>query len=489
MKADAATLVPAQIPLFVDLDGTVIKTDLAEEMLARSLRSAGAMFRAFSAFRAAGLAGLKRSLAESVEFDPERLPYNQSVLDHIAASRAQGRRVVLVTAADQEVAVRVAAYLGCFDDVVGSTPGHNLKGRKKLEAMQSMAGDGPFEYLGDSRADIPIWEASAYCGFARVPRSAKHLLQDKDRVTLTPGPRKSRLLSICKAMRPHQWSKNVLIFIPLLFAHAYDDPEAVLKVVLAFIAFSLCASSVYLINDMLDIEADRAHETKRRRPFAAGDLAPRIGIAAAALLVMVAMVLAFGTLGSVFAGVLLVYFALTSAYSVFLKTYSTVDVVVLALLYTMRIIAGAAALMVFPSEWLLTFSMFFFLSLAYMKRYIELRNTDDDSSLPARNYSKQDLTIVQTFGISNGALSLMTLAQYISSDDVAPIYRAPTVLWLVLPIMMFWIYRAWMWAGRGQIGADPVVFAMRDRISQICVIFILAIVMFAHRVSLDWLPT
>jgi 4-hydroxybenzoate polyprenyltransferase len=186
---------------------------------------------------------------------------------------------------------------------------------------------------------------------------------------------------------------------------------------------------------------------------------------------------------------LLVYFGLTSAYSVFLKTYSTVDVVVLALLYTMRIIAGAAALMVFPSEWLLTFSMFFFLSLAYMKRYIELRNADDDSSLPERNYSRQDLTIVQTFGISNGALSLLTLAQYISSDDVAPIYRAPKVLWLVLPIMMFWIYRAWMWAGRGQIGADPVVFAMRDRISQICVIFIMAIIMFAHRVNLDWLPT
>ncbi len=489
MKADDATPVPSQIPLFVDLDGTVIKSDLAEEMLVRNLRSAGAILRAFSAYRAMGLGGLKRSLAESAGFDPERLPYNQQVLDYIAASRAQGRRVVLVTAADQEVAARVAAYLGCFDDVVGSMPGHNLKGWKKLKAIQSMEGDGPFEYLGDSRADIPIWEASAYYGFARMPRSAKHLLKDRDRVTLTPCPRQHWVLSICKAMRPHQWSKNVLIFVPLLFAHAYADLETVLRALLAFIVFSLCASSVYLFNDVLDIEADRAHETKRHRPFAAGDLAPRMGIAAAAILFIVAMVLAFWALGPVFAGVLLVYFGLTSAYSVFLKTYSTVDVVVLALLYTIRIIAGAAALMVFPSEWLLTFSMFFFLSLAYMKRYIELRNADDDSNLPERNYSRQDRTIVQTFGVSNGALSLLTLAQYISSDDVAPMYRAPTLLWLILPIMMFWIYRAWMWAGRGQIGADPVVFATRDRISQVCVISILAIIMFAHRVNLDWLPT
>ena len=478
----------ASVPLFVDLDGTLVHADMAEEMLARGMRSPRAMLRGFRAWRADGLGGLKRSLWAEVGLRVDLLPYNAQVLDYIKGARRAGRQGILATAADRAAAEEVAAYLGLFDAVLASEPGRNLKGPAKLEAIRAMTGTAPFEYLGDSTADLPIWAAAAYRGFARIPSAARDLAAQADHVTLTPGPsdRPGKGRAIRRAMRPHQGSKKALVLVPLLFAHLYTDPASIMNALLAVMVFSLCASSVYLVNDVLDIEADRAHPTKKNRPFAAGHLRPRTGILQAGWLMLISCLVGFGVLGVPFGLVLLSYLALTTAYSFVLKAYSTVDVIALALLYTIRIVAGAAALGTFPSPWLLTFSMFFFLSLAYLKRYIELSKAVGNARLPARNYWASDMTVVQTFGIANGALSLLTLAEYVSSPEVVTRYNTPALLWLAIPVMMFWTYRTWMWATRGKVGDDPVVFAMKDKISRITGLLVIAIFVLARYLNLDW---
>jgi 4-hydroxybenzoate polyprenyltransferase len=475
--------------LFVDLDGTLIAADVAGESLVRAGREVSALLGAIRAYATGGLAGMKRDLAETTPPDVATLPYRAEVLDYIRAARAEGRRIVLATAADKTVADAVAAHLGLFDAVIASEPGQNLKGVEKLRAIKDMA-DGPFEYLGDSDADVPIWQAAAHAGFVSPSARAKRqMAQTPDTVSLYVARPMSPLVALCKAMRPHQWAKNVLVFVPMVFAHEYAVWSVSLAAVLAFICFSLCASAVYLINDIFDIEADRKHATKRNRPFAAGHLSILRGLLVAAVLLCTALIAAVVLVNRLFTAVLLTYVVFTTAYTVGLKKYSTVDVVALSLLYTVRILAGAAATDLVPSPWLLTYSLFFFLSLAYMKRYIELSrlpDTIDNAKLPSRNYYASEDQLVLTFGISNGALSVLTLAQYVNSPAVAVYYASPFLLWLIVPVMMFWTYRSWTWASRGRIGDDPVVFALRDRISQTCAGVILLIIFVARTVETHW---
>ncbi len=486
-KPRLAPKIQGAMPLFVDLDGTLVRTDVAQELLVRGL----AGIRHIGALAGAAMQGrnrLKAVSAQVVEFRADLLPYRPEVLDYIAKARKQGRPVILATAADTQVAQAVADYLQLFDGILASDMGRNLKGAVKLAAIQAYCGGGPFEYLGDSGADIPIWQAAERPGFVAPTGPARaYAAAHEDKAALVVPADQGQARALWKAMRPHQWVKNVLVFLPLIVSHSYTDPAMLLLALLAFVVFSLCASSVYLINDLVDIDADRVHPTKRHRPFAAGTLRPVTGVLAAAAMTLGAMLLAFGGMGLVFGLVLLAYMALTSAYSLWLKQYSTVDVVVLALLYTMRIVAGAAACMIVPSEWLLSFSLFFFLSLAYMKRYIELARVGHDRKLPSRNYQASDLTIVQTFGIANGALSLLTLAQYMASPQVQQLYAFPQALWLAVPLMMFWTYRTWMWASRGKVGDDPVVFAIKDRISQITVVLVVLVILLARNFQPDWI--
>ncbi|CUH65519.1 Decaprenyl-phosphate phosphoribosyltransferase [Thalassovita gelatinovora] len=474
------------VPLFVDMDGTLLRTDVAQELLVRAFKSPVAIAAVLSGVLKSGVAGVKRALADHVEFRADLLPYDPAVLAYVKAARRAGRRVILATAADRKVAQEVADFTGLFDDIIASEPGHNMKGAAKLAAIRAIAGQGGFEYLGDSAADLPIWRDAAWRGFARVPAKARALATG-EAVTLVPADDKAPKAALWRAMRPQQWAKNLLLFLPLLFAHLYNDPASLLRAALGFAAFSLCASAVYLINDMLDIDADRAHPTKCKRPFAAGALRPTTGVAAALGLLLAGVSIGFALVSVAFGMVLLLYVALTKAYSFWLKAYSTIDVVVLSVLYTIRIVAGAAAILVVPSPWILTFSLFFFLSLAYMKRYIELARDTSSGRLPARNYYAGDLHVVQTFGIANAALSLLTMAEYISSNAVQEQYQAPGLLWLVLPVMMFWTYRAWMWANRDQIGDDPVAFALKDRISRVSGLIVLAVVLSARYINLDWM--
>ncbi|WP_435671776.1 UbiA family prenyltransferase [Marivita sp.] len=477
------------LDLFVDLDGTLIAGDIAEESLAHVARDQKALLAAIRAYFSGGLAGIKRALAISAAPDVTTLPYRAEVLDYIRTARTEGRRVILATAADITVARAVADHLGLFDDVIGTEPGRNLKGEAKLKAIEAIA-QGPFEYLGDSTADIPIWKAAQKSGFVAPSGGARrHMASEPGSVSLHVEKDVSTLGALMKAMRPHQWAKNVLVFVPVLFAHEYVYLEVMLAGLMAFVCFSLCASGVYLINDMADIQADRKHATKHKRPFAAGQLSIRLGIVAASALLGGAILISFLFVNVLFGLVLTGYAILTTAYTFCLKRFSTIDVVALSLLYTVRILAGSAATLLMPSPWLLSYSLFFFLSLAYMKRYIELDGlnpTKEDERLPSRNYYASELQLVMTFGIANGALSILTLAQYVNSTSVNVAYATPYMLWLIVPIMMFWTYRSWTWASRGKIGDDPVVFALKDQISRICVVTILLIIITARILPIHW---
>ncbi|WP_417523226.1 UbiA family prenyltransferase [Marinovum sp.] len=472
------------LPLYVDLDGTLVRTDVAQELLIAALVRPRNWAPVLAAWKAHGASGIKRAVWDRDGFHPALLPYDETVLDYLRDARAQGRRIVLATAADRQVAEAIAVHLGLFDAVLASDPGHNLKGAAKLAAIEADS-HGPFEYLGDSAADIPVWRAAHRAGFIRPDSAAQAEMQATgDRVSLVTDPAPPAWRGLWKAMRPHQWAKNTLVFLPLFFAHLYTEAGALALAALAFLAMSLMASGVYLVNDLIDIPADRRHRSKRFRPFAAGLVRPVHGVIAAGTLMVSALLLGFGAVGLPFGVVLLIYFVLTTAYSFALKQYSTVDVIVLSLLYTVRILAGAAACSVMLSPWLLTFSLFFFVSLAYMKRYIELDSVEDDDKLPHRNYWGAELASMQIFGIANAAVSLLTLAQYINSPTAKETYGADDILWLAVPMLMFWIYRTWMWAIRGKVGDDPVVFALTDRISQITLLAV--VTMFVAARYLDF---
>lgn len=486
LPSQASASPGADTPLYVDLDGTLIRTDAAQELLIESLKTPSRWTGILRAARQDGRSGIKHALWDEAGFRPELLPYNDDVLSYLRQAREQGRRVILATAADRRVAEAVSAHLALFDGILASEPGNNLKGAAKLEVIRADAGGEPFEYLGDSRADIPIWEAAGWAGFVAPSGAVEEARRRSgDRVTLVSEGNGSLVRGLWKAMRPHQWSKNVLVFVPLLLSHQYGHAGMLLAALMAFVCVSILASSVYLANDLVDIEADRRHRTKRNRPFASGAVLPVEGAGAALGLATLALLLAFATLPPKFGAILLVYLAMTTAYSFVLKRFSTIDTIVLGMLYTLRIVAGAAACGIAVSSWLLTFSLFFFVSLAYLKRAIELERVEEATKLPSRNYWGAELSTVRAFGIANAAAAMLTLAQYMSSATASQTYGAADLLWLVLPLMMFWIYRTWMWACRGKIGDDPVIFAVTDRISQLTLATTVLLVVAARYLTME----
>jgi 4-hydroxybenzoate polyprenyltransferase/phosphoserine phosphatase len=466
-----------EVPLFVDLDGTLTPADVSLESFVDYARNGLGHASRLSGWLLKGRSLAKARVAQAMPVDPARLPIRSEVLALIEAARAEGSRVILASASDQANVQRVADHLGCFDSAIGSTATHNLKGGNKLAAIRAMAPDAPFDYAGDARADLPIWKAARRgysAGFD--PR-----LENVRQLVMPPSP--ARMLF--KAMRPHQWAKNALIFVPLLTAGLAAQPQAILLAGLAMLCFSLVASGVYLINDLLDIPADRMHKTKCKRPLAAGTLSIPLAIVSAALLMSVPLLAALLLLGLPTALVLLAYLILTTAYSFRLKAVMTLDVITLACLYTVRIIAGATAIHVRLSFWLFTFSVFFFLSLAYLKRYTELTAAADPGKLvKGRGYLPEDLRVVETSGISAGMLSILVLALFINSLTGSLAYATPELLWLLCLPLLYWINRVWMMARRGQVDGDPVAFAIRDGRSLITAAFMGLIVLVAQKVPL-----
>jgi 4-hydroxybenzoate polyprenyltransferase len=410
---------------------------------------------------------LKAEVARRARLDVETLPYDAEILEHLKEARRDGRRLLLTTAADRQIAEQVAGHLGLFDAVLASDGATNLKGQAKCAQLVEHCGEGRFDYLGNGRPDLHVWSHARAALLAKASATVERAARCTARVERVFAGTPARLQDYVRALRPHQWAKNVLVFVPLLAAHRATEAQALFQTLLAFIAFGLCASSVYVLNDLLDLPADRRHPRKRERPFASG-LVPVIhGIPLTLGLLAAAFGLA-SLLPIEFVGALALYYVATSAYSFRLKRIVLIDVLILAGLYTLRVIAGGTAIGQPSSFWLLAFSMFLFMSLALAKRYSELLAVRQAGGAQAhgRDYYPSDLGTLIGLGSAAGYMAVLVLALYINSDDVREIYRLPEAIWLLCPLLLYWVSRVWLIADRGLMQDDPVVFALKDWVSR-----------------------
>ncbi|WKZ57095.1 MAG: UbiA family prenyltransferase [Bdellovibrionota bacterium] len=465
--------------LVVDLDGTLISTDLLFEAVARVVRESPWLLVLLPFWLLRGRAFLKTQLARRIDIDAAALPYRHEVVEQLRDHHRAGRRLVLATASPRRWADKVAQHLGIFDSVLATDESGNVKGKGKRSAIQAYLGDLAFEYMGDSRADFHVWRGAV--GQHVVSSSASFRSMVKAEF---PGAREiavarhPMLMVWIRALRCHQWVKNLLLFVPLIMAHQFGEMEPLLRVLVGCIAFCLCASGVYLWNDIADVDADRAHHRKCNRPIASGALPIAHALVAVPLLFAAAFTVSLYS-GSDFQVVLLIYAAITSLYTVWLKKLVLIDILTLAGLYTLRIFAGGVAAAVVVSHWLFVFSLFFFLSLAAVKRFSELftlrkRNLEESAG---RGYRAEDLEQVAVFGASSGYLSVLVLALYVSSDEVRGLYTEPQLLWFICPLLLYWVSRVWLLAHRGVLHEDPIVFAITDRSSYVvglCVAAVLA---------------
>ncbi|MDR0735937.1 MAG: UbiA family prenyltransferase [Zoogloeaceae bacterium] len=454
--------------LVVDLDGALLRSDLLVESGLLFARSHPRRLLLPFWWLMKGKAAVKHELAAHAEIDVAALPYDEKVLAFIRDARAAGRRVTLATASCQKLAGQVARHLGLFDEVLASGPTLNLAGKAKRDALLSRYGERGFDYLGNSGDDLPVWRAARKTWVAnarpRIERKARAL----DNFEGVVSQRRTQLVDWIKALRLHQWLKNLLIFVPLLASHRYMETPLLLQALLGFFCFSLCASSVYLLNDLLDLRDDRLHARKRLRPFASGRLSPLSGLAAFPLLLCVAFGLALWRLPLAFTLAALAYYALTLAYSMWLKRLMIVDVIALATLYTLRIVTGAVMLGIPLSFWLLAFSTFIFLSLALVKRYAELfpmQGMEENGKVPGRGYHAADFPMIAALGAASGYTAVIVLALYVHDAAALQYYRHPEYLWISCLLLLTWISRVWILAHRGMMHEDPVVFAARDRAS------------------------
>ena len=461
-------------PLVVDLDGSLLRSDTLLESLARLLRRSPHRMLAVPFWLASGRAHLKARLAQAAGgISPESLPYREDIVAWLREERGQGRRIVLATAANTDIAASVAAHLGIFDEVIASSPEHNLKGEQKRQALVARFGERGFDYAGNGPADLPAWRSARRAYVLDGPADLAQRA-GTEATELRLANRKPAWLAFLGALRLHHWSKNALVFVPLLTAHKFFDAASQRDALLAFLAFSLAASGAYLLNDLADLESDRQDASKRRRPFACGDLPLAWGFLAAPLLLVAAALLA-ARLGDTFLLVIAAYLVASSAYTVALKRVPILDVIVLAGLYTLRIIGGAVAIDVVLSHWLLGFSMFVFLSLALAKRHAELTRLAGTSA-SGRGYRGEDLQAVAIIGLSSAMVSLVILSLYISSRDVLALYRSPAWLWLVVPVLLYWLARVWLVTLRRELHEDPLVFAFHDGPSYLIAFLCLAAV-------------
>jgi len=460
--------------LVVDLDGTLIRSDMLLESFWLSFaRNWQTPLWALTGL-ARGRAALKARLAATGAPDPAALPYTPEVLDHIRTWREAGGRVALVTAADQSLADAIAAHLGLFDEVHGSNGRTNLKGPAKAAFLRERFGDRGYVYAGDSTADLPVWEGAATAVTVGVTPALRSRVTTLHPDATHLAPPTSMLPAAIKAMRPHQWFKNVLIFLPMIAAHQFTA-QALVHGLLAFLAFSLVASSVYLLNDLLDLASDRAHPRKRNRPLASGKLPLMRGMMMVPGLLLAGLLTAL-TLPPLFLLVLAGYYVLTIAYSLWLKRQPILDICALGSLYTFRVAAGGAATDLPLSVWLLAFSAFLFFSLAAVKRQAELVDMSQRGidSAAGRGYRVGDLPVVTQMATAAGFLSVLVLMLYFNQPTVLQQYSSPAILWGACLVLLYWIARMILMAQRGQMDDDPTVFAARDPVSRAAFLIIFA---------------
>lgn len=461
--------------LAVDLDGTLLRTDMLHETFWSAVALDWRVMPLAALRLGRGRAALKQTLADRAQVDVASLPYDDQVIAYVRQWRNKGGRVALVTASDQQVAEALAAHLGLFDEVHGSNGTRNLKGANKAAFLVERYGKGQYAYVGDAHADLPVWRDAGHA----VVNSNSPALRRKAATTGSSveylDPPAMQMRALAKALRPHQWVKNALIFLPVAAAHTFGLTTWLLALA-AFAAFSLIASSVYLVNDLLDLSADRIHPRKRSRPFASGGVPLELGLPVTLVLLALGGAIALW-LGPAFFIVMLIYYAATTAYSLALKRRPIIDICVLAGLYTIRIVAGGVATATPLSGWLITFSLFLFFSLAAVKRQAELVDAvkGDKLAISGRGYRADDLSFVAQMSTASGYVSVLVMTLYVSSDAVTKLYPHPQALWAISPVLLFWVSRMGFKAHRGQMHDDPVVFAVKDRWSLLCGALIVAI--------------
>ena len=453
------------IPLVVDVDGTLIRTDLLQEASLQFLARHPAEAWRLLPWAMSGKAGLKAALANRVDPGCDTVPLCEEVVECIRAAQAEGRPVYLASASDVRYVELLAERIGGIAGAFGTEDGHNLSGVDKARRLSEYFGDQGFDYVGNDGVDIPVWQAARSQLVVSTGRrfSAHVRKRFPEAEILTEQARGSD--PYVRSLRVHQWAKNALVFLPLIAGHTFD-PDSLARTVLAFFCFCMAASSAYVINDLFDLPGDRAHHRKRNRPFASGDLPVSHGPAFAALLLGLALIPTL-LLPWWFTAVLTLYVASTLTYSLYLKRQLLVDVIMLGALYTMRVLGGVAAVGVAQSPWLLMFSLFLFLCLAIVKRCSELvaRGAAGESETIGRGYRVEDLNIMLGLGAAAGYGSVLVVALYIASPEVQRLYTDPMALWLICPLLLYWVSRILILSNRNQLHDDPVVFALTDRAS------------------------
>ena len=477
-----------KLPLFVDLDGTLTPTDtLVESVLQLIKRSPLNVFRMLL-WLLRGRAAFKAMVAQRARIPADSLPYNESLLQYLRQQKEDGRLLVLATAAHESIASGVAAHLQLFEDVLSTNSGTNLKGVDKLRAIEQRAPHG-FVYAGDSRADLPIWAAAK----AAIVVGASPAVAERVRRSMVPVECEferpsSGLLVWMRALRVHQWVKNLLLLVPLLTAFSFTDFDNLAVIGVAFLAFSLAASATYVVNDLWDLANDRAHPRKKARPFAAARISILQGLGVALVSLVLGLTLAaYVSFG--FLLMLLLYLVLTSVYSWVLKRYVLLDVLMLSMLYTLRILAGSIAIGVPTTSWMIAFSVFVFFSLALVKRCAELVSLENSGVLATRgrDYRVTDLAVLWPLGVGAALCSVLVLGLFISAPETQARYTSPAILWLMLPGLIYWLARLWVKTSRGEMHDDPIVFAVKDRASSLTVLYMVCTVLAAYFLKVEFL--
>lgn len=469
----------SNIPLCVDLDGTLIASDTLIESILIHLKNQPLYAFLLPFWIIKGKKYFKSRVFGMAQPDAALLPYRNEVTEFIKNERLKNRRTYLVTASASTMAESVASYTGLFDDSFGSNEQLNLKGKEKQAFLIERFGRKSYDYIGNSNDDIPPFSSSRKA-IAVNPRSSlrKKIVNANPDFLLINTP-KNNLRLFIKEIRIYQWIKNLLLFFPLFLAHKVSQPELILDVLLAFLSFGFCASAVYVTNDLFDLQSDRQHPRKKKRPVASGDFPILGALIISPLLLLTGIGISIFTLPAPFTLLLITYIIVTSLYSIIFKKIYIIDIIILAGLYTLRLFAGGLAIETELSPWLLAFSTFIFLSLAIVKRYTELLVVREQNltQTSGRGYEIGDIDLLQTLGVISGYMSILVFTFYINSQKVIELYHHPELLWAIAPLLLFWITRIWFISHRGKMHDDPIVFTAKDPISYIIgvVIIIIAI--------------
>ena len=454
--------------LVVDLDGTLLKSDMLYESFWSVFGNNWLQAVMSLSKLKHGKAMFKEYLCSKADIDIKLLPFDEDIIRYIRTYQQQGGRTALVTASNQIFATKISEHLQIFSEAHGSSRKNNLKGTAKASFLINQFGDGTFCYMANAEADLPVWRVSNKIITVNASSALCQKVEELGKPFEHLLTKKNVSASYIKSLRPHQWLKNSLVFLPVLAAHQLNV-STLMNPLLAFFAFSFVASSVYIINDLIDLNADRAHPNKRLRSLASGSIPIQHG-QFLAIILLICGGLTAAYVGWLFFFALAVYYLLTLSYSLFFKQKVIADICLLAGLYTIRVVAGGSASQIEISLWLLAFCIFIFFSLASVKRQAELVDMKKRkiSTAKGRGYQVDDLLIISIISLVAGHISVLVLTLYISSPTVAILYNNPSALWAVSFILLYWITRMVFVTHRGDMNNDPIVFAVTDRSSQMC---------------------